>query len=116
MLIPHIKSGALRPIAITSAERSPSVPDVPTMIESGLPGFEITAWFGFMAPAGTPTALVHKISADIARVVAMPDVRERILAQASVPVGNTPEEYDAFIRAEIVKWSKVVKQANVQAD
>ena len=116
VLIPHIKSGALRPIAITSEQRSPSVPDVPTMIEAGLPGFEITAWFGFMAPAGTPPALVHKISGDIARVVAMPDVRERILAQASIPVGNTPEEYDAFIRAEIVKWSKVVKETNVQAD
>ena len=116
VLIPHIKSGALRPIAITSEQRSPSVPDVPTMIEAGLPGFEITAWFGFMAPAGTPPALVHKISGDIARVVAIPDVRERILAQASIPVGNTPEEYDAFIRAEIVKWSKVVKETNVQTD
>lgn len=116
VLIPHIKSGALRPIAITSEQRSPSVPDVPTMIEAGVPGFEITAWFGFMAPAGTPKPLVNKISADIAKVVAMPEVRDRILAQASVPVGNTPEEYDAFIRAEITKWSKVVKETNVQAD
>lgn len=116
VLLPHIKAGTLRPIAITSATRSAAVPDVPTMAEAGVPGFEITAWFGFMAPGGTPQRLIQKISADIARIVATPEIRERILSQASEPVGNRPEEYAAFINAEIVKWRGVIKQANIKAD
>lgn len=116
VLLPHIKAGTLRPIAITSATRSAAVPDVPTMAEAGVPGFEITAWFGFMAPGGTPQRLIQKISADVARIVATPEIQERILSQASEPVGNRPEEYAAFINAEIVKWRGVIKQANIKAD
>lgn len=116
VLLPHVKSGTLRPIAITSAKRSQSVPDIPTMAEAGVPGFEITAWFGVMAPGGTPQPLVHKISADIQRVVAMPEIRDRILADASEPVGNRPEEYAAFIGSEITKWRAVIKQANMKPD
>lgn len=116
VLLPHLKSGGLRGIAITSAKRSPTVPDLPTMAEAGVPGFEITAWFGFMAPRGTPQAIIDKVHADVARIVASADVRERILAQASEPVGNTPEEYAAFINAEIVKWRAVIKQANMKAE
>jgi tripartite-type tricarboxylate transporter receptor subunit TctC len=116
VLLPHLKSGGLRGIAITSAKRSPSVPELPTMAEAGVPGFEITAWFGFMAPRGTPQAIIEKIHTDVARIVASPDVRERILAQASEPVGNSPEEYAAFINTEIIKWRAVIKQANVKAE
>ena len=116
VVLPHIKAGSLRPLAITSAKRSASVPDIPTMIEAGVPGFEITAWFGVMAPGGTPQWLVQKISADIQRIVAMPEIRDRILADASEPVGNRPEEYAAFINAEIVKWRAVIKQANMKPD
>ena len=116
VLLPHVKAGTLRPLAITSARRSASVPDIPTMIESGVPGFEITAWFGVMAPGGTPQPLVQKISADVQRIVAMPDIRDRILAEASEPVGNRPEEYAAFIGSEIVKWRAVIKQANMKPD
>jgi tripartite-type tricarboxylate transporter receptor subunit TctC len=116
VLLPHIKAGTLRPIAITSATRSAAVPDVPTMAEAGVPGFEITAWFGFMAPGGTPPRLIQKISTDVARIVATPEIQERILSQASEPVGNRPEEYAAFINAEIVKWRGVIKQANIKAD
>ena len=116
VLLPHIKAGTLRPLAITSAKRSPSAPDVPTMAEAGVSDFEITAWFGFMAPGATPPALVKRISADIARIVATPDMQERILAQASEPVGSTPEEYAAFIQTEIVKWRAVIKQADIKAD
>ncbi len=116
VLLPHLKSGGLRGIAITSARRSPSVPELPTMAEAGVPGFEITAWFGFMAPRGTPQAIIEKIHADVARIVASPDVRERILAQASEPVGNSPEEYAAFINEEISKWRALIKQANVTAE
>ena len=116
VLIPHVKAGTLRPIAITSAKRSPALPDIPTMIEAGVPGFEITAWFGVMCPGATPPALIQKISADVQRVVAMPDIRDRILADASEPVGNRPEEYAAFINSEVVKWRAVIKQANMKPD
>lgn len=116
VLIPHVKAGTLRPIAITSAKRSPALPDIPTMSEAGVPGFEITAWFGVMAPATTPQLLIQKISADIQRVVALPEIRDRILADASEPVGNRPEEYAAFIQSEVAKWRVVIKQANMKPD
>jgi tripartite-type tricarboxylate transporter receptor subunit TctC len=86
------------------------------MEEAGVPGFEITAWFGFMAPGGTPKPLIEKIHADVARIVASPEIQERILSQASEPVGNSPEEYAAFIRAEIAKWRAVIEQANMRAE
>lgn len=116
VLLPHIKAGTLRPFAITSSERSPAAPDVPTMAEVGIADFEISAWFGFMAPAGTPKPIINKISKDVARIIAIPEVRDRILAQASVPIANTPEEYAAFIQAETKKWAEVIKQANIKAD
>ena len=116
VLIPHVKAGTLRPIAITSAKRSPSLPDIPTMGEAGVPGFEITAWFGVMAPSSTPQPLIQRISADVQRVTAMPEIRDRILADASEPVGNRPEEYAAVLQSEIVKWRAVIKQANMKPD
>jgi tripartite-type tricarboxylate transporter receptor subunit TctC len=115
-LMPHVKAGTLRPIAITSAKRSPILPDIPTMAEAGVPGFEITAWFGFMAPGTTPPALVQRLATDVQRVVAMPEIRDRIIADASEPVGNRPEEYAAFVRAEVEKWRGVIRQANIKAD
>ena len=116
VVLPHIKAGSLRALAITSNKRSASVPDVPTMIEAGVDKFEITAWFGFMAPAATPPAIIQKVSADVARLVATPEVQNRILADASEPVGGTPDEYGAFIRAEIAKWREVVRQTNMKAE
>jgi tripartite-type tricarboxylate transporter receptor subunit TctC len=116
VLLPHLKAGTLRGIAITSTRRSAAAPDLPTMGEAGVPGFEITAWFGFMAPGGTPKPLIEKIYADVARIVASPEIQERILSQASEPVGNRPEEYAAFIQAEIAKWRAVIKQANIKAE
>jgi len=116
VLLPHLKSGGLRGIAITSAKRSPAAPELPTMAEAGVAGFEITAWFGFMAPRGTPQAIIAKIHADVARIVASQEVQERILSQASEPVGNSPDEYAAFINQEITKWRAVIKQANVKAE
>ena len=116
VLLPFIKAGTLRPIAVTSATRSAALPDVPTMIEAGVPGFEITAWFGLMAPGGTPQPIIQKIYADVARIVSMPDVQERILSQASEPVGNRPDEYAAFINAEVIKWRDLIKQTNMKAD
>jgi tripartite-type tricarboxylate transporter receptor subunit TctC len=116
VVLPHIKAGSLRALAITSLKRSPSAPDVPTMIEAGVDKFEITAWFGFMAPGTTPPAIIQKVSADVARLVATPDVQNRILADASEPVGGTPDEYGSFIRAEIAKWREVVKQTNMKPE
>jgi len=116
VVLPHIKAGNLKALAITSGKRSPVSPEVPTMLEAGIGNFEITAWFGFMAPASTSPALIQKISNDIARVIAMPDIQERILSQASEPVGGTPEQYATFIRAEQAKWREVVKLANMTAD
>ena len=116
VLLPHIKAGTLRPIAITSATRSAALPDAPTMAEAGVPDFEITAWFGIMAPGATPQHLIQKISADVVRIVSMPEIQERIASQASEPVGNRPEEYAAFINTEIVKWRTLIKQTNMRAD
>ena len=116
VVLPHIKAGSLRALAITSAKRSPSIPDAPTMIEAGVNGFEITAWFGFMAPAGVPPAIIQKVSADVARLVATPEVQARMLGDASEPVGSTPDDYAAFIKSEIAKWAGVVKQANMKPE
>lgn len=116
VVLPHIKAGSLRALAITSLKRSPSAPDTPTMVEAGVGNFEVAAWFGFMAPAATPPAVIQKISADVARLVATPEIQARMLADASEPVGSSPDEYAAFIRTEIAKWREVVKQTNMKAE
>ncbi|MFM7010310.1 MAG: Bug family tripartite tricarboxylate transporter substrate binding protein [Betaproteobacteria bacterium] len=116
VLLPHLKAGKLKALAITSDVRSPSMPNVPTMIESGVKNFEITAWFGFMAPAGTPKAIVDQVSRDVAKVLAMPDVNKRIVDDAAIVVGSTPEEYAAFIKAETAKWKDVIIRTKMTAD
>ena len=113
---PHVRSGKLRGIAVTSAQRLAGVPDLPTMIEAGLPGFEVTAWFGLLAPTGTPPAVLAKIHADTVRVLNMPDVKERFVAQAAEPGGNKPEEFAAFIQTEITKWAKVIKASGAKME
>ena len=116
VVLPHIKAGSLRALAITGLRRSPSAPEVPTMVEAGVNNFEVTAWFGFMAPAATLTAVIQKISTDVARIVATPEIQARMLADASEPVGSSPDEYAAFIRTEIAKWREVVRQTNMKAE
>ena len=110
----QIKSGRLLALAVTSLKRSPILPEVPTLDESGLPGFEAIAWYGLLAPAGTPQYIVNKAHREVARVVALPEFRETLIAQGSDPVGSTPEELAQRIRDELVLWGNLVKQANLK--
>jgi tripartite-type tricarboxylate transporter receptor subunit TctC len=114
--MPALKSGKVRPLAVTSAQRLLVLPDVPTMAEAGLPGFESSNWQGIIAPAATPRDIVTKINADTVKVLGMPEVREKIIAQGNQVGGGTPEEFGALIRAEMAKWGKVVREAGVRAD
>ena len=116
VLLPFIQAGTLRALAITSRERSPRMPNVPTMIEAGVKDFEITAWFGFMAPGGTPKAIVDKVSRDVRTVLRNPDVNKQISDTVAEVIGSTPEEYDTFIRAEIKKWAEVIVKAKIKDD
>ena len=114
--LPHAQAGRLRALATTGAKRPLAAPDLPTMMESGVPGYEATNWFGTAVPAKTPPAIVAKLSQDIARVLHLPDVRERLLAQGMEPVSNTPEEFSTYVRSEMTKWAKVVKASGAKAE
>ena len=111
----NIKGGTLRAIAVTSAKRSPSVPDVPTVAESGIPGFEAETWFGIVAPAGTPRDIVSKLNAAARQAVAAEDTKQRFAQVGMTNASSSPEELAAYIKAEIAKWSKVIKDADIQA-
>ncbi|OGA11378.1 MAG: LacI family transcriptional regulator [Betaproteobacteria bacterium RIFCSPLOWO2_02_FULL_65_20] len=113
----HIRAGKVRALAVTSAKRIPALPEVPTMVEAGIPGYEATAWFGVFAPAATPGDIVVKLNRDIARILEMPDVLARISLQGSAEIiGGSPEQYGSFVRAEIAKWAKVVKDSGAKVD
>jgi tripartite-type tricarboxylate transporter receptor subunit TctC len=111
--LPHIKSGRLRGLGVTSAKRAGGVPDIPTIAEAGLPGYEAVQWFGLLAPAATPREIVSRLHAETVRALQAADVRSRLSADGADPVGSTPEEFAAFIRSETAKWAKVVKQAGI---
>ena len=115
--LPHIKSGRLKALAVTSRVRSPALPNTPTIEEAAnLKGFDASSWFGLFAPAGTSRAIVDKIQADVAKALAVPEVRERFVAQGAQPGGTTPDQFAAFIRGETEKWAKVVKVSNAKVD
>jgi tripartite-type tricarboxylate transporter receptor subunit TctC len=114
--MPHVRSGKLKAIAVTSAARSPAAPEIPTVAESGLPGYEAIAWNGVLAPAGTPKEVVAKLSAEIRKALELPEVKERFAAQGFAAAGSTPEQYAAFISAEVDKWGKVVKVSGATVD
>lgn len=113
---PHIKTGRVKAIAVTSAHRAASLPDVPTMAESGMPGFEVVSWIGALVPAGTPQPIGKKIHDDIVAVLHMPDVQKQLGALGADVVGDSPEEFDAWNRSEIAKWAKAVKQSGAHVD
>ena len=114
--LPQIKAGKLRAIAVTSLKRAPALPDVPTISESGLPGFEASSWFGVLAPAGTPPAVITRLNAEVDKWLQTPEAKEQLLAQGAQAAGDTPEQFAAFIRSETGKWAKVVKASGAKVD
>ena len=112
---PHIKAGKLRAVALTSAKRQESMPDVPTIGET-LPGYRAEAFQGMVAPAGVPQAIINKVSAEVARIVKLPDVSQRFQLDGAEPVGSTPKEFAAFLKSEMQKWSKVIKDAGIKPE
>ena len=114
--LPQAKAGKIRALAVSSPQRAPAAPDIPTVAEAGVPGFEALSWFGLLAPARTPRPVVARLAAETQRVLNLPDVRERIVALGAQPVGSTPQEYAAFIRTEIAKWEKVIRNAGVKVE
>ena len=115
-LMPFIKEGKLRAIAVGSAKRIPSLPDVPAVAESGYPGFETSQWYGILAPAGTPDAVVQKLSTEINRILKTPEVVGRLSGDGSVPLGMSPQQFAAFIQSEMKRWGAVVKTAGIKVD
>ena len=112
----QVKAGKLRALAVTTANRSPLAPDLPTMAEAGLPGFDISTWYGFFAPAGTPPAVVAKWSADVAKVLNAPDVRAKFVADGAEPTPNSPEQFAQFIAREQAKYARIVKASGANVD
>lgn len=114
--LPHVRSGRLRGIAITSPKRSAVAPELPTFTESGVPGLESGTWYGLLAPAGTPREIVTRLNAAVVQIVQLPEVREKLHAQGAEPMTGTPEQVGEFIRSEIAKAAKVVKAAGIRLD
>jgi tripartite-type tricarboxylate transporter receptor subunit TctC len=115
-LMPHFKSGKLRPLAVSSLKRHPMLPDVPSLSEAGVKDFETIAWFGFLAPPATPKDIVYKLNAEIVKVLAIPEIRQRLIDGGSEVIGNSPEAADKFLQTEIARWGAVVRAANIRAD
>jgi len=114
-ILPHVRAGRVRALAVTTLKRSPSAPEIPTVDESGLPGFELATWSGYMVQAGVPRSIVLRLNAEIARALKLPAVSERLLSLGYQPVGGTPEEFAQLIRSETAKWAKVIKAAGIKA-
>jgi tripartite-type tricarboxylate transporter receptor subunit TctC len=111
---PQAKAGKLRILGVTTANRLAALPDVPTVAESGIPGFEVSSWFGVLAPVRTPDRIVRKLHTEIAKILLVADVRDRLASDGAEVVGNTPEEFAAFIRKELQKWAPVIKAARIE--
>ena len=115
-VLPHVRSGALKPLGITTAKRSAILPDVPTIAESGVPGYEFTSWFGFFFPAGVPAPILDQVSRDIVGVLRTPSIKERLTADGADVVGNSPQEFAKFVDSELEKWAAVVKSSGLKVE
>ena len=115
-VLPHVRQGQLNAIAVGSAKRIPSLPDIPTIAESGVPGYEAYSWVGMIAPAATPKAVISRLNREIVDILKERDVAEKLNGQGALPVGDTPEQFGAYIRSEIDKWGAVVRSSNIKVD
>jgi tripartite-type tricarboxylate transporter receptor subunit TctC len=113
---PPLKSGRLRALAVTGAHRSPALPDIPTMVESGVRGYEANTWYGVLAPKATPRAVIMKLHDEIVAMLKLPEINNRLSFEGAEPVGNTPEQFGEFIKSEIAKWGKVIRAAGLKAE
>ena len=114
--LPHVKQGKLRALGVTSLKRSPVASDLPTLAETGLPGYEAIGWHGVFAPAGTPREIVDRLNAEIAKALRTAEIRARFAEQGAEPVGNTPEQFQEFLKGDLAKWTQVIKAAGVRAN
>jgi tripartite-type tricarboxylate transporter receptor subunit TctC len=115
-VLPDVQSGKLRALAVTGPKRSAATPSLPTVAEAGVPGYEVTSWFGVLVPARTPGDIVKKLNSDFVRVVRTNEVKDRLATQGAEPVGSTPDEFAAHIRAELARWGKVIKAAGIKPE
>ena len=116
VLMPHVKSGKLRALAVTSPARAPVMPELPTVAESGLPGFDVRVWFGAFLPAGSPKSIVTLLNERIRKIVEAPDVRQRLIEQGADPVSDTPEQFGAYVKTELARWTKVVNDTGARIE
>jgi tripartite-type tricarboxylate transporter receptor subunit TctC len=113
---PHIKAGKLRALAVVAPQRSSALPEVPTVAEAGLADFEVTTWYGILAPAGTPRSIISRVNAELVKIMHAPELREKLAGTGTEPLTSTPEEFAAYIKKEIAKWGDVIRKAGVKAD
>jgi tripartite-type tricarboxylate transporter receptor subunit TctC len=106
----------MKALAVTTKQRSALAPDVPTLQEAGVPGYELSVWFGILAPAGTPRDIVQRLNTEIVRILNSPEVKDRILKQGVEVQTSTPEQFDAFVKSEVARWANVIKDAGIKAD
>ncbi|MDB5928156.1 MAG: hypothetical protein JWN13_7092 [Betaproteobacteria bacterium] len=115
-VMPLIRAKRLRPLAVSTRERAAALPDVPTAMEAGIKDYEAIGWFGLLAPAATPPTIVQQLSAEIAKAIASPTMRERLVQEGATPVGNSPAEFERFVQAEIAKWTRIIQQTGIKLD
>jgi tripartite-type tricarboxylate transporter receptor subunit TctC len=115
-VIPHVRTGRLRALATTGAQRSPALPDLPTIAEAGVAGYEVGLWYGFVGPANMPADIVQRLSTEIAAVLALPDTREKLASQGLDTRSSTPDEFARLLAADIARWAKIVQKLGLQAD
>jgi tripartite-type tricarboxylate transporter receptor subunit TctC len=115
-VLPHVKSGRLRALAVTTARRTAAQPEIPTVAEAGVAGYEVTQWYGLLAPAGTPATVIERLNVDVGRALKHPDSRSRMQTEGAEPVASSPQEFGAFFKSEIAKWTRIVQTAGIRGD